>query len=472
MVLFARPFDPHWTTELPSLIASLDDLCAALTLAEKRTRKRNKEAQHNFESAIIAIVLDLCRAHLTNPALHVGISSGQGVLHSKAKSRYGAPLFSPRTFRAALKVLTDQGVILKTVPYWDDPLGKNSRTARYQASSSLIHALCDSGMSFATLRRIRGAEGIRLKDTSKDYVEYGEIRFANQARDRLEIINSMLESHWADLALSDQQLSDELALFDREGDGESGIAFDFAARTVYRVFNNGDWEQGGRFYGAWWMACPSRLRRHILIDGKRTVEVDYSGLHAAMLFAEANISIPDDPYSRCLSHAGNNKERKLVKRTFNALLNAKSIKALSRIDGFSEQLTGCDWETFKRHVVNSYPEFKSHFGSGVGLRLQRKDSDLAESVMLKFARMGYACLPVHDSFLVHHALQDELIHAMQEAFESKFKTTGKVSFEIGLGEPIEHTGKSLGMDMDDLLSQPSYLTRLQEFLENKGRSER
>lgn len=468
----SRPFDPNWTTCHPSLQFFLENLCANVAVNEARLRARSIDAQGKFESAIKAIILDLCRAHLSDPSIEVGIATGQSSLQKGSRSRYGAKLLSPRTFRAAMQALIECNNVIKTTPHWDDPSGEQSRTARYQASPALLNEFASLGVSATYFCRHQGFEGIRLKDFQKQLVEYGDVQFASEARCRLASINDMLENHWADLALTDQQLSKELVSIDNERDGEAVQSFDFAARTVYRVFNNGDWEQGGRFYGAWWMACPSRLRRHILIDGKRTVEVDYSGLHAAMLFAEASLDVPDDPYARCLGQVGNNEERQLVKRTFNALLNAKSIKALRMIEGYSEKITGCDWDSFKKRIVNFYPEFKSHFGSGVGLRLQRMDSDLAESVMLKFARMGYACLPVHDSFLVHHALQDELIHAMQEAFESKFKTTGKVNFEIGLGEPVEQTGKSLGMDMDDLLSQPSYITRLQEFLENKGRSER
>lgn len=57
----ARPFDPYWTTDLPSLVAYLNDLCGTLTDSEARKRKRRDDAQTNFEAAIRAIVLDLYR---------------------------------------------------------------------------------------------------------------------------------------------------------------------------------------------------------------------------------------------------------------------------------------------------------------------------------------------------------------------------------------------------------------------------
>jgi hypothetical protein len=43
-----------------------------------------------------------------------------------------------------------------------------------------------------------------------------------------------------------------------------------------------------------------------------------------------------------------------------------------------------------------------HFYTGVGLRLQRLDSDIAEKILLHFAQSGIAILPLHDSFLMHN----------------------------------------------------------------------
>mgnify|MGYP006910669598 CR=1 FL=1 len=459
----ARPFDPHWITELPLLAAYLDELCCELTSAETRGRRRSEDAQANFEAAIKAIVLDLFRADESDPNLEVGIATGQGTLQKRGASRYGARLLSPRSFRAAMDALLGNGQVIKTTSHWDDPTGKNSRTARYQASPDLLTGLREAGASLAFLRRHGGVEGIHLKDEKKNLVEYGEIRFANEARDGLKIINDMLESHWADLEMPDDELVEWKAKVRGNRDDEAEQSFDFAARTVHRVFNNNDWEQGGRFYGAWWISAPSGLRRYILIDGKRTVEVDYSGLHAAMLFAEQGLPIPADPYERCLSETGNRDERSLVKQTFNALLNANSVNAINPIDGYSEDLTGKSWKDFKHHIVHCFPEFHHQFGSAVGLRLQYKDSQLAEIVMKKFAAMQYSCLPVHDSFIVHYQLQGELTEAMQSAFEKMFGARGSVKLKIGYIEQVEPLTVSIGLDLEMLNSPPGYEVRLQQF---------
>lgn len=459
----ARPFDPQWTTDAPDLAAYLDQLCHHLTSAETRLRRRKPEAQESFEASIKAIVLDLYRALESDPELEVGIPSGTDRLQNLSKSRYGASFISARTFQDALGLLISQGLVVNSTPYWHDSSGKTSRLARYQATGALLLAFGAAGASITQLRRHNAAEGIRLKDNNKRLIEYGDIQFANDTRDRLQIINAMLQAHWADIALPDDELAKHKAAISGERNTEASQSFDFAARTLHRVFNNDDWEQGGRFYGAWWISIPSELRPFILIDGKRTVEVDYSGLHAAMLYAKQGKVIPDDPYAECASKWSHEGSRKLVKLTFNALLNTGDTKKISPIDGFTEELMGLSWQGFLSHIIESFPEFAEYFGTGVGLRLQYKDSLLAEAVMLRFAELGYACLPVHDSFIVHHALQDDLTSIMQAVFERMFDSRSHVSFEIGKGEAVVPSGEFVKCNFEDLLEVSGYEQRLESF---------
>lgn len=434
-----------------------------------RERRRRGATLQKYRDAVQAIALDLFRARLSDPRLEVGIGTGTPALQKMCSGRYGAGFLSKRTFFDAMQGLKAASMIKETGTFWHDPTGQEGHVRRYQATSALLEALRNAGASHATLRRREGAEGIILKGKKnkrtgkKPLLAYGDVAFANKARDNLHVINRMLSNHWADLALSDREVRRKLHEIAFIRDRTPAQPPDFTARTVYRVFNNSDWEQGGRFNGAWWIGCPSALRPYILIDGKRTVEVDYSGLHAAMLFAEAGKSIPTDPYLTCVVHTGGPDERKLVKLTFNALLNAESVHQLGKVKGYSKDLTGRDWEDFKRFIVSSFPDFKEHFGSGIGLKLQRKDSDLAEAVMLKFAAMDYACLPVHDSFIVHYEMQGVLTNAMKAVFEDMFGLFGETDFDIGIGEVVEGTGEPINANMEDLLNPTGYEGRLQAF---------
>jgi hypothetical protein len=49
-----------------------------------------------------------------------------------------------------------------------------------------------------------------------------------------------------------------------------------------------------------------------------------------------------------------------------------------------------------------------------------EDSELATAVMHYFAKQGVACLPVHDSFIIHHGYEDELRKKMIELFTEKY----------------------------------------------------
>lgn len=83
--------------------------------------------------------------------------------------------------------------------------------------------------------------------------------------------------------------------------------------------------------------------------------------------------------------------------------------------------------------------------------------------MLKFAAMGYACLPVHDSFIVHHGMQDDLTEVMKTAFEEMYGVSGETSFEIGVGEAVEATGEPLTVDVAEVLAPAGYEGRLHAF---------
>jgi hypothetical protein len=56
-----------------------------------------------------------------------------------------------------------------------------------------------------------------------------------------------------------------------------------------------------------------------------------------------------------------------------------------------------------------------HFYTGVGLPLQRIDSDIAEKVMLAFIGINAPILPLHDSFLVDNGYEGELPKVMNAA---------------------------------------------------------
>ena len=79
------------------------------------------------------------------------------------------------------------------------------------------------------------------------------------------------------------------------------------------------------------------------------------------------------------------------------------------------------WAELSDAITEFHAPIAHHFYTGVGLRLQRIDSDIAELVMLHFATKGIPILPLHDSFIMHHGYESELAQQMDLAFQ---KVTG------------------------------------------------
>lgn len=198
---------------------------------------------------------------------------------------------------------------------------------------------------------------------------------------------------------------------------------------LHRVFNV-DFEHGGRFYGIWPQNAPSSLRKHILINDEPTVELDFKAMHPTILYHEAGVECPKDPYQILdyNSEEERRRNRKSMKLLFNMALNARSKeeafagyrgKALTLGDKIAAGSRKKEWYTKAYNTMEKYhAPIKQSFGTGDGTRLQRIDSDIAEIVLLKLAEMNIPAIPVHDSFCVQERHEETLRKTMQEASEA------------------------------------------------------
>jgi hypothetical protein len=192
-------------------------------------------------------------------------------------------------------------------------------------------------------------------------------------------------------------------------------------KTLHRIYNGG-WTLGGRFYGTFWQNMRSEDRRHILIDGSETVEVDYDQLHARIIYAKAKKKLHGDAYEI------EGWDRKIAKRAFFVVINAGNfveakgaVAKLLNENGLDPKRSVKLIEAMKtrHHDVSEF------FHSGCGLQLQNLDSQMAEYVLKTMTvRMGIPCLPIHDSFIVPATATKALIRAMKDAYE---KFVGKAS---------------------------------------------
>ena len=91
----------------------------------------------------------------------------------------------------------------------------------------------------------------------------------------------------------------------------------------------------------------------------------------------------------------------------------------------------------------------------MGNKLQYEDSQIAEKVMLHFARQDIPVLPVHDSFVVQRGLRKELIDAMSEAFNHYYE------FPIDIKDGAKFLAMDIGLP-DEVVVE-DLVTNLREF---------
>jgi hypothetical protein len=353
----------------------------------------------------------------------------------------------------AYEGLLELGYIEVTKPGYFDRKGRKdgtptSRLTRYVASDRLLSLFTVDEIRAipAMLPSYQDPELIRVRVKEKDENGVSRKRSlavvktpqALQMHENLRIINKALSKHWYDLEIPDEELS-------------------------YRVFNDPELFTGGRFYGGWWQNIPREYRRYMIVNGKQMVELDYSNQHPSILYAQASVSRPDDCYSDVIKLHNlpqgltSNDLRDMVKAAFNAMLNSpKQFKQAP--SGVNPAKFGLKWADVSESIMDYHKPIAHHFYTGVGLRLQRMDSDIAEKVLLHFAHKGIAILPLHDSFMMHHGYESSLEPVMSSAFEEVVGLSPKIDRkQASRRSDFEHDdryddfGSDTSLDIKELL---------------------
>lgn len=444
----SRPLNVGRWSEFPELNNCLGDVAAEIEAQEHRQRSRKAGDAKRFRAALRTLVLDLYVAWWTDPALQIAIPLRSGAFNPG--TRYDALFLKYKPFKAAFDGLKKLGYLTVDKPgNFDRTKGKGYRT-RVRATPKLIAKLVSgTRLNLPHIGRNPEEEVIILKDTKKQLIDYPDISDTNAMRERLGRINTVLSRHWIDLYLGDDEFKQLNALIAGDPD-KPGI--DLTAKRLHRVFNEGSFEHGGRFYGGWWQGVPRDYRRLIMINGKPTVEVDYSAIHARLLYALKRLDLPGDPFLKVGFPA---EHRQLVKEAFYALVNAGK-RGVKEFPEFAAAGLGLSWDQFCQRIMDAHSPIKEYFRSGYGLKLMKMDSDIAEKVMLSFAKRDIPVLPVHDSFLMHHGYEKELQEAMAKAFEevvgATIELTAKESNIMRVNSPtLEEDSGSYGLEIEELL---------------------
>ncbi len=452
-------FDKFLSLESEALDALVGQIFKQIDTSETKGRKRSdaEQRQRNF-LRVLLLNLNYIRQWPKRIFLALPMTAGEYT----SKARYNNSELSYKPLKKVYDQLLEAGLLNVVMEGYFDKVSQTGATTRVEASPELNKLLAQAFPTPAFPTRSKAEEIIILKDISKRKIDYIDTDYTLAARNNLALINSVLNAHWYDLHISDndfQTLANKLHSKGVIEEEQSLAAINLSVRRLYRVFNNGSKENpsqnfthGGRFYGAWWESIPSEYRAFITINGQETFEVDYSGLHPNMLYAQNGIALAGDPYEV------EGVRRKWSKYAFQQLLNGKRDKYSIPSD-FNASAEGILWDGVREAVEKRNASIAQYFGTGYGLILQKQDADILEQVLLHFARQGEPCLPVHDSVIIRKELAEELREVML------FEYTKALGVDISLKL---HEGKVLPSSQEALEGYSQYYERQKHWLATRS----
>ena len=194
-------------------------------------------------------------------------------------------------------------------------------------------------------------------------------------------------------------------------------------RAYYRVFN-GDLQHGGRWYGPWWQSVPSSVRTSLIINGEPTLELDYAACQLRLMFAY--LGLPDPLHGKIRAtdvdlYSIVGVARDVVKLAVMIAINASSPRSARR--ALAAKLTAIPAECRGREATRILGAVQGHFValkplwcSGIGLRLQRVDSDVCGQIHRDMRAEGLPVLSIHDSFICWKRAEPQLRAIMRKAF--------------------------------------------------------
>jgi len=422
----SRPFDVHKWSDYPEVNEAVEHIYAEI-IALGDTKRENQTRTKKY---VKVIVLDLYVAHTADPSQYISYPRNHNELKN---NRYNKLFIKPDLLAKMVDWFINLGYVNNKLGHYFDA---SKRQSRIRATDKLISLIKDEfKVSPLMVKQYEDMETICLRDNQKKKIEYEDTSETNLMRKRLRYINDLLDRTLINLYMPDVEITN---LMHRmvTGDVESEIeheeprgAIDYNRRHLYRIFNNGSFGQGGRFYGGWWQGIPREYRKYIKINRMLTVEADFSGMHINLLYMLKDREMPyDDPYSL---EGMPDRSREVVKRSLLTIINAKNrpsaLKAI-RQQIREKKLTLPAGIGKIEEIIDPFVEkhqaISEFFFSGYGVYLQKWDSMIAEEIMLTLAQKGIPALPLHDSFIVSHPQEKALTMIMQQAYR---KITGRLA---------------------------------------------
>ena len=403
--------------------------------------------------------------------------------YSRNNNRYGIPF---RYNRQRIEVHPLIKIVdgLRKLEYIEHVDGEftgvpgKGRCSRMRATQKLIDLLIgEYGITTYMVGRHPDEEVIYLKDTKgndKKLIFYEDTDETDDMRRFLNQYNEFIQKTYIDI---DYKGYEHKRTFRRTSPEyllklPTELNFDLSKRKMRRIFNNGTFSEGGRFYGAFWMEMPSQLRLRLIIDLQKVVEIDFGGIHIHLLYNAVGIdygATQQDPYT-IPGYGTTLKHRNLFKKLLLAVVNAqkdkkytgekKAAMALQKDINFNPSEYPDEIPDLAK-VISDYRDhhypISEFLCTGAGYHLMYQDSCIAEHVLKEMFKRKIPVLPVHDSFICPKQYADELIDAMTAGYKHVTgRTLTNTTYTANIKEADEWDRSTPGNEDEDYYFDPTY----------------
>lgn len=419
-------FDPQRRAALPGLKAQIETFTRHLESEEHRlgirSRARRENDRRSFQVSVEAIACNLLITAMVAPDATLCVPRGHAAMWSGGRYRnpvYGQHFLDILYLMETLK-LTAQ--VTKGYRYSQ----RERRPTTTRAMPALSDHLPLGRTELSDFRQDEEPELIILKPKKDDDGRAPPIGYTDTARTKkwrreVQAINAWLAT--APITLADNP--SRLARLDRDGQ-----PIEPYRRTLHRVFNNADWNAGGRLFGGFWMTMERSERfRTIRIAGEEIANVDFSSLFPRLAYVRAGAEQPEDDLYNV---TGDGTCRDGWKALINALLFARRPLGGWPTDARDELPLGMKLRDAIAAIKRKHAPIVSLFEQGLGYELMRHEADLLIFVVTALFKQGITALPLHDSVLIARSHAETARAFMEQEF--KHRTVSSRAFvEIDFG---------------------------------------
>lgn len=183
-----------------------------------------------------------------------------------------------------------------------------------------------------------------------------------------------------------------------------------------RVFNNKEASLGGRFYNSI-TSMSKKERLTMKLNGKKTIELDFSSMMPRMLYHKKGLDYTGDLYD-----VGNGFNRDDVKKAIVILINSKPDNKPEAVLQFHTDLTMSECKHLIYRIKIVHYRISEYFQSGIGLELQKLESDITESVMLECLTKKIELTSIHDAIITTIENKDKVLECMVRYYKFALQT--------------------------------------------------